>query len=188
MNFFTLIALTFFIGLLPCCYGEFDTKECTEDPKMVNGCSIPWGIEFPYKDFFKPACNRHDICYSCGARYEWERKSCDNGFKKNMIYLCHMKEQAKESQSKLFFWSWQDWKDIANEVKGSWLVGSGMAEWMRLKTGSLEHCLNGVDIYYNAIRNFARKNFELIPEKHCEYKCAKIMGNPKIGLETEKDL
>ena len=34
--------------------------------KMSNGCSIPLKIPIPYAyTLFKPACDRHDICYQC---------------------------------------------------------------------------------------------------------------------------
>ena len=42
---------------------EIDFKPCVN--VMTNGCSIPLGIAFPYKDLFLPACERHDVCYSC---------------------------------------------------------------------------------------------------------------------------
>ena len=35
------------------------------DHGHVNGCSIPFGLPFFYKSQFTPACNKHDICYSC---------------------------------------------------------------------------------------------------------------------------
>ena len=31
----------------------------------VNGCSIPFGADVPYKDVFTPACLNHDVCYRC---------------------------------------------------------------------------------------------------------------------------
>ena len=31
----------------------------------VNGCSVPGDLPYFYKDHFKPACNKHDICYGC---------------------------------------------------------------------------------------------------------------------------
>lgn len=42
---------------------DIDFKPCVNS--MTNGCSIPLGIAFPYKDLFLPACERHDVCYSC---------------------------------------------------------------------------------------------------------------------------
>ena len=42
---------------------DIDFKPCVS--AMTNGCSIPLGIAFPYKDLFLPACERHDVCYSC---------------------------------------------------------------------------------------------------------------------------
>lgn len=37
---------------------------CNAD-KHTNGCSVPLGINAPYKEDFTPACNKHDICYGC---------------------------------------------------------------------------------------------------------------------------
>ena len=37
---------------------------CNAD-KHANGCSVPLGINAPYKSDFTPACNKHDICYGC---------------------------------------------------------------------------------------------------------------------------
>ena len=31
----------------------------------TNGCSVPGGLPFFYKTTFTPACNKHDVCYSC---------------------------------------------------------------------------------------------------------------------------
>ena len=36
----------------------------------TNGCSIPGGLPFIYKKTFTPACNKHDICYSCVRNHE----------------------------------------------------------------------------------------------------------------------
>ena len=32
---------------------------------MHNGCSVPFGINIPYKSTFTPACEKHDVCYYC---------------------------------------------------------------------------------------------------------------------------
>lgn len=50
--------------------GKSEGQKCLTDKKLINGCSIPWGISFPYKEFFDPACERHDICYSCVSDHE----------------------------------------------------------------------------------------------------------------------
>ena len=41
---------------------------CNAD-KHTNGCSVPLGINAPYKKDFTPACNKHDICYGCVSAY-----------------------------------------------------------------------------------------------------------------------
>ena len=42
--------------------GGTDFTPCQE---WSNGCSIPMGLPFPYKEMFRPACFRHDLCYGC---------------------------------------------------------------------------------------------------------------------------
>eukprot|EP00745_Piridium_sociabile_P034831 TRINITY_DN60154_c0_g3_i1.p1 TRINITY_DN60154_c0_g3~~TRINITY_DN60154_c0_g3_i1.p1 ORF type:complete len:148 (+),score=12.05 TRINITY_DN60154_c0_g3_i1:93-536(+) len=54
----------------------------------ADGCSIPWGLNFFYKRKFTPSCNRHDICYGCGAAYGFSRSSCDTKFLNNMNAAC----------------------------------------------------------------------------------------------------
>lgn len=56
-----------------------------------NGCSVPGGLPFFYKKTFTPACNKHDVCYSCGLYYTWPRCDCDNAFKRDMTELCNKK-------------------------------------------------------------------------------------------------
>lgn len=34
----------------------------------TNGCSVPLDLPFIYKNTFRPACVKHDVCYSC-VRY-----------------------------------------------------------------------------------------------------------------------
>ena len=34
-------------------------------PIKTNGCSVPGGLPFFYKKTFTPACEKHDVCYSC---------------------------------------------------------------------------------------------------------------------------
>ena len=31
----------------------------------TNSCSVPGGLPFFYKTTFTPACDKHDVCYSC---------------------------------------------------------------------------------------------------------------------------
>ena len=34
----------------------------------VNGCTIPFGLDIPFKNTFEPACLNHDVCYRCVSR------------------------------------------------------------------------------------------------------------------------
>uniref|UniRef100_K1Q895 Conodipine-M alpha chain n=1 Tax=Magallana gigas TaxID=29159 RepID=K1Q895_MAGGI len=57
----------------------------------VNGCSIPFGIDFFYKERFKLACNKHDHCYNCARHADFlkTRAFCDDQFKANMKKTCN---------------------------------------------------------------------------------------------------
>ena len=59
-----ILALVTIAGLHPDgkVYKTLDV--CSRNP-IVNGCSVPLGFPMPYRDIFKPACDRHDICHSC---------------------------------------------------------------------------------------------------------------------------
>ncbi|XP_033762463.1 uncharacterized protein LOC117343981 [Pecten maximus] len=55
----------------------------------TDGCSVPKGIKIEFKGRFKPACNKHDICYSCMKTFGLSRLQCDQRFKKNMKGICN---------------------------------------------------------------------------------------------------
>ncbi len=48
------------------CLGE--SEGSCPSSNHVNGCSIPLGAPFPYKKQFKPACDKHDVCYECVSK------------------------------------------------------------------------------------------------------------------------
>ena len=45
--------------------------------KESDGCSVPFGLDVPYKDVFTPACYHHDACYRCVS----VKPSLSNNFK-----------------------------------------------------------------------------------------------------------
>ena len=49
-------------------------QACSAD-KHANGCSVPLGINAPYKADFTPACNKHDICYGCVSTFFMSNKN-----------------------------------------------------------------------------------------------------------------
>ncbi|XP_048240113.1 conodipine-P1-like [Haliotis rufescens] len=77
-----LYALTLALTLV---VGEVVANDCTGE--HVDGCTtvVEW---VPFKDRFTPSCNRHDICYGCGAKFGKSRLWCDDVFKKNMMKTC----------------------------------------------------------------------------------------------------
>ncbi|XP_067674375.1 uncharacterized protein [Haliotis asinina] len=64
------------------------TQTC--DRKFANGCSVQvkW---IPFKNTFRPACNKHDVCYSCAAAYGISRATCDARFLRSMQDICRKK-------------------------------------------------------------------------------------------------
>jgi len=42
---------------------NIDVQPCID--QLTNGCSIPLGLPFFYKEFFHKACLKHDVCYKC---------------------------------------------------------------------------------------------------------------------------
>ncbi|WAR13112.1 COP3-like protein [Mya arenaria] len=55
----------------------------------VDGCSVPGNLPYPYKNTFRPDCNKHDICYSCGNHYGIRRSTCDIRFYRNIKSTCN---------------------------------------------------------------------------------------------------
>lgn len=66
--------------------GLLEPNQC---PAGYDGCSVPDGVQ--YYHLFVPACNLHDICYSCNHHPGWEFASkewCDGMFYNTMIGQC----------------------------------------------------------------------------------------------------
>lgn len=64
--------------------------EPNQCPAGYDGCSVPDGIQ--YYHLFVPACNLHDICYSCNLHPGWEfasKEYCDGIFHLTMIAQCN---------------------------------------------------------------------------------------------------
>lgn len=62
---FTEFLIVLMFGFYSCSWCHTNsTRQCAADG-YSNGCSVPLGMEAPYKASFTPACNKHDICYGC---------------------------------------------------------------------------------------------------------------------------
>ena len=84
-----------------------------------------------------------------------------------------MKEMSKQLMTSSY--SGYSWQRFLKELEGSWLVGTGMLKWLGLKTGSLEHCLNGAKIYRDAVSHFAMKEYLTKGPSDCLLPCAEYM-------------
>ena len=86
-------------------------------PVGADGCSLPEGLEQYH--LFVPACNVHDICYSCNNYPGWEgvtKEYCDWKFLEKMQGQCHS------------FWSgWWQGFDLAHCLNVASLYHSSVA-------------------------------------------------------------
>ncbi|XP_057305187.1 conodipine-P1-like [Hydractinia symbiolongicarpus] len=148
---------------------DVDFKPCIT--QMTNGCSVPLNFPFPYKDVFLPACERHDICYQCGKQFNWTRGQCDNAFKANMLTMCKLKEESKYAVT----YGGTFWEKLRSAFK----VATAMARWILIKSGTLDHCINGSDVYYKGVKGFGHNNFGTGDPNLCNLKCSKLLGDPR---------
>ena len=58
----TPMLVSFSMMLLSLAQNVMSKEECYI---KTNGCSVPGGLPFFYKTTFTPACDKHDVCYSC---------------------------------------------------------------------------------------------------------------------------
>ena len=51
--------------ILLSCYWTLSVEENCDADAYADGCSVPLGLDTPFKKTFTKACNKHDICYGC---------------------------------------------------------------------------------------------------------------------------
>lgn len=141
----------------------FPTRACEAD-KHANGCSVPLGIDTPFKETFTKACNKHDVCYGCGYHYEWSRADCDASFLRDMKLLCKPRILSRKRRFiEAFMELWDFFRGISKEEK---------------------RCRMMADMYYDGVRMFAESHFEKMDNTYCNSTCAKIHASPFIPLRT----
>jgi len=60
-----IVSALLFVGKIVCV-----DEKCFQDFRgITNDCSVPIFKDFPYKVTFRPACQRHDLCYGCVRHY-----------------------------------------------------------------------------------------------------------------------
>ncbi|ESO91065.1 hypothetical protein LOTGIDRAFT_163589 [Lottia gigantea] len=67
-------SLVFGVCIVVCLVGLL-TAQCHRYD--VNGCSIPYNLPYFYKQSFTPSCDKHDVCYECGAAKGIPKTTCD---------------------------------------------------------------------------------------------------------------
>ncbi|XP_071798520.1 uncharacterized protein [Asterias amurensis] len=88
----------------------FDLDEGEECPSLqyfIDDCNIvnnyvDLGAD-GYKDLFTGACNRHQLCYTCGSYYDVDAKLCDELFKAEILSRCPSKDTDCKQRAK-YFW------------------------------------------------------------------------------------
>uniref|UniRef100_W4VS19 Conodipine_Vc3 prepropeptide n=1 Tax=Conus victoriae TaxID=319920 RepID=W4VS19_CONVC len=63
--------------------------------QYANGCSVPLHMPLFYKTLFTPSCNRHDVCYRCGAKYGISKDTCDSAFLHHMEAACAVHDASR---------------------------------------------------------------------------------------------
>ncbi|OUM58539.1 hypothetical protein PIROE2DRAFT_64349 [Piromyces sp. E2] len=107
---------------------------------IINGCGpknseklseIVSGLK--YADEFVPACNSHDICYTC---HQYSRNDCDQTFKNNMKSIC----------------------DIINEIKAG-----DTLKTRALKRISKIECVANANLFGDAVSLLGKKSYDETP-------------------------
>ncbi|XP_053390622.1 uncharacterized protein LOC128553485 [Mercenaria mercenaria] len=70
---------------------------CNPPSWRTDGCSIPYGLPYFYKENFRPDCDKHDVCYACGARFGRSRSYCDRVFYQNILSRCNTDTSVKNT-------------------------------------------------------------------------------------------
>uniref|UniRef100_W4VRZ7 Conodipine 2 n=1 Tax=Conus geographus TaxID=6491 RepID=W4VRZ7_CONGE len=65
---------------------DVDSASAQSCTSYNNGCST-FLLE-PCREYFRPACDKHDICYSCGKTLGISRAKCDKAFYEDMLAVC----------------------------------------------------------------------------------------------------
>lgn len=71
------------------------------DVPDTDGCSA-WDI-IPYKNAFSSLCDRHDVCYSCGAVFGVRREDCDLALLFDLENYCQSRDCF--SWAKKYYWA-----------------------------------------------------------------------------------
>nr|QNH72515.1 toxin candidate TRINITY_DN91651_c0_g1_i1 [Pachycerianthus maua] len=147
-----VFAVIFLVLTTNCVNSAPAVSECAV---QQNGCSIPLKLPFFYKKSFTPACERHDICYSCGQLYGWSRNDCDVGFKNYMYSVC-------DTKTKRFI--------------------DDLVDWINGWKDPVTRCKRVADIYYISVDTFAKCNYEKVSPDWCKKPCAKQFGDPTVEM------
>ena len=92
-----------------------------------------------------------------------------------MRELCHIKEQTKNQAV-------YSWTSFWRKFKHVFIVAAHMSKWLALKGETLDHCLNGANVYYHSVRGFADGNFMQKAMPMCDHACAIKLGHPNIKM------
>ena len=144
------------------CFGRFSCEGHCDADTYTNGCSVPLGLDTPFKKTFTEACNKHDICYGCGYHFKWSRADCDASFLRDMKILCKPRTLSRQRRFiEALMELWDFLRGISKEEK---------------------RCRMMADMYYDGVRMFAESHFEKIHNTYCNTTCAKLHGSPFVPL------
>nr|AKK23748.1 phospholipase A2 [Rhopilema esculentum] len=151
------------------------TCGCPSDT-LTNGCSVPINsTSFPYKVFFHPACQRHDVCYSCGQMHSWSRANCDSGFLNDMIGICRTTNSNLRKRRHI-----EDYMPLLRHKLKRSIRATEPDDLVYALWGTV--CEWAAGAYYQTVRLFGTKHYDDVSPAHiCIHQCAIDNGTPNIS-------
>ncbi|XP_046843048.1 conodipine-P1-like [Xenia sp. Carnegie-2017] len=140
--------------------------EFCEADSYTDGCSVPFGLDTPFKEIFTKACNKHDTCYGCGYHFNWSRALCDAAFLRDMKNLCRPPAPSRKRR----------------------FVAALMELWDLLRGISKKEkrCRMMADVYYDGVRMFGESHYANVHYAYCYTECAKLHGSPFVTLKRRQ--
>lgn len=155
---------------------------CTKIPNhckadnLINGCSFPLEMNWPFEKLFSPACNIHDICYSCASKLNLTQANCDNVFLKTMKTICTTESNGRSIETLKFerflIPKTIDYRPspMPSSIPSQSLSTLGRRRrfilpllelWNEFNgfNGFLDSCLSIAQLYFDAVSSFGYANF-----------------------------
>ena len=88
-----------------------------------------------------------------------------------MIQLCKLKNDWKDAK----YLTYSMW----DKIRRLTIIMGDIADWLKIPSETLEHCLKGADIFFQGVAGFADNHFGTGAQEMCNIPCAPKMGDPR---------